>query len=60
MREIMNLLKWIAILALFVGGWAALLTTIACLIHFQILSALGFLLLTAVCFVAHTVLLEVK
>jgi len=41
--------RWFWLLAFGVGGLAAAFTTLACIIHFQILGALGAFFLTGVC-----------
>jgi hypothetical protein len=51
-------MKWFWILAAFIGGWVSLFASVASVIHFEILAALGFLPLGAVCFGIHAILLE--
>ncbi len=41
--------RWFWLLAFSVGGLAAAFTTLACIIHFQILGALGAFFLMIVC-----------
>jgi len=48
--------RWFWLVAFGVGGLAAAFTTLACIIHFQILGALGAFFLTGVCwFVANII-----
>ena len=57
MNRIIGLLRVLLIVALFVGGWAALIMAIASALHFQGLSALGFLMLSVICFASDVALL---
>lgn len=45
--------RWFWLLVFFFAGLAALFSMIASIFHFQILGALGFFVLTAICFVIY-------
>ena len=50
--------RWFWLLVFGIGGLAALFATLASIIHFQILGALGFCFLTLVCFVIASAIAE--
>lgn len=41
--------KWFWLIAFGIGTIASIFTTLACIIHFQILAALGFFFLACIC-----------
>jgi len=50
--------RWFWLLAFGVGGLAAAFSTLAGIFHFQILGALGFFLLTIICWLITAAILD--
>jgi hypothetical protein len=50
--------RWFWLLAFGVGGLAAAFSTLASIFHFQILGALGFFLLTIICWLITAAILD--
>ena len=50
--------RWFWLLAFGVGGLAATFSTLASIFHFQILGALGFFLLTIICWLITAAILD--
>ncbi len=48
--------RWFWLLVFGIGGLAAAFTTLACIIHFQILGALGAFFLTGVCWLVTNII----
>jgi hypothetical protein len=49
--------RWVWVLAFGLGALASAFTVLACIVHFQILAAVGFAILTAILHLAYTVAL---
>jgi len=56
-KRIIGLSRVLLVIALFLGGWAALILAIVSALRFQGLSALGCFALSVVCFASDVVLL---
>ena len=50
--------RWFWLLAFGIGGLAAAFSTLASIFHFQILGALGFFLLTIICWLITAAILD--
>ena len=50
--------RWFWLLVFGVGGLAAAFTTLACIVHFQIIGALGAFFLTGVCWFIASIIYD--